>query len=173
MTSDQWVLNTIQHGYRLEFTGSPPVTRSIRQTKIPADPQKHHVLRQEVQQLSKHAIQRVGPDRRGFHLNVPPHQEERRVAPNSQPSPAQPVHPSEAVPHGNSRGIHTRTTQRLVGASLDLKDAYLHVPIHSSDGRWLGRFLPGDQVLIPFQQPALSSVDCSQDVYQNCLRIPG
>ena len=48
------------------------------------------------------------------------------------------VHPPEAVPHEISRGSHTRIKQGLVGASLDLKDAYLHVPIHSSDRRWLG-----------------------------------
>ena len=80
-----------------------------------------------------------GPDRRGLHLNIlSHHQEERRVAPNSQSSPTQQVHPSEAIPHGNPCGSHTRITQGLVGASLDLKDAYLHVPIHSSDRRWLG-----------------------------------
>ena len=155
MTSDQWVLNTIQHGYRLEFTSSPPVTRSIRQTKIPADPQKSHVFTTGDSTAPQQASYSTGgPDRRGLHLNVlSHHQEERLVAPNSQFSPTQQVHPSEAVPHGNSRGRHTRITQGLVGGIFRFKRR-LPPRSHSQFRQEMARFLPENQVY-RFNSPSL------------------
>ena len=183
MTSDQWVLNTIQHGNRLEFTSSPPATRSIRQTKIPADPQKSHALRQEIQQLlSKQAIQRVDPTdvvfTSTFFLTTRKSGEWRPILNLRQ------VHPSEAVPHGNPRGSHTRITQGLVGGIFRFKRR-LPPRFHSQFRQEMTRFLSGEPSL-RLQQPPLWSVDCSQNVYQNrqddngapthegkvCLRIP-
>jgi hypothetical protein len=38
VTSDQWVLEVVASGYRLEFTDRPPSYRGVRYTQLPKEP---------------------------------------------------------------------------------------------------------------------------------------
>ena len=67
---DKWVRDTVQIGYALEFTSTPPFSSTPRPTPIPSDKQKRLALENEIQTLlQKRAIQRVqqGNTGQGFH----------------------------------------------------------------------------------------------------------
>ena len=51
MTSDRWVLGTLERGYAIEFTGTPPSDMRVRPTPIPTDPSRRIALEREIQSL--------------------------------------------------------------------------------------------------------------------------
>ncbi|PIK62944.1 hypothetical protein BSL78_00071 [Apostichopus japonicus] len=57
---DKWVLDTVEHGYRIEFSSSPPFGGGGRQTPTPTDPVKRLILEGEILALlAKQAIVEV------------------------------------------------------------------------------------------------------------------
>ena len=78
VVSDRWVLETLEYGYALEFTGTPPSDMIIRPMLIPSDMGKRLALEGEISSLlQKRAIY-------GFHVHLLPGSQEGggRVAPN-------------------------------------------------------------------------------------------
>ena len=47
------------------------------------------------------------------------------------------IYASSPLPHGDPEGHLVGTSSGFMGVSLDLKDAYLHIPMHYSARRWL------------------------------------
>ena len=146
VTSDKWVLETISSGYQLEFTHPPPSTRVFRRTSLPKDPIKKETLLSEVQALlQKGAIERVSPRRdlimSTFFLTVKKSGEWHPIL-NLKPLNAliKPKNFCMETLAAVIRELHTGWW----GATLDLKDAYLHIPVKLSDRKWLG-FCIGSQ----------------------------
>ena len=146
MTSDLWVLKTIAEGYRLEFTARPPLFKGIRTTPIPSEPAKALALLAEVQALvGKGAVVRILDLTQGFYstfflttkksgdwrpiINLKPLNQYIRPAPFCMET---------------LKSILQSIRAGFWGVTIDLKDAYLHVPVHPSSRKWL-RFKIGDQ----------------------------
>ena len=149
ITSDRWVLDTVSEGYRLEFTSPPPQTPAFRETKIPSDPDQRQALLAEVQQLQeKAAIQRVPPQdirySSTFFLTTKKNNQWRPIL-NLKPLNKY-IRPRRFKME-SLQAILPELSQGWWAASIDLKDAYLHVPIFPSDRKWLGFFINR----VPFQ----------------------
>ncbi len=73
-----------------------------------------------------------------LHFNFLSHSKEiRRVAPYYQSPATQCLHQTETLSDGNSGHCPAIPSPGLVGYNLDLKDAYLHIPIHRDHQRFL------------------------------------
>ena len=145
VTTDRWVLELISYGYALEFTSTPPSVASIRQTPIPSDPLKRSSLEGEVASLLIKQAVRVVP--RGapqsafmstFFLVAKKEPGTWRPVLNLKPL-------NKFIRPRRFRMETLKIIMESVGsstwaASLDLKDAYLHVPINPHHWRFL-RFL--------------------------------
>ena len=67
ITSDQFVLQTVTKGYRIEFTGNPPRTKEPRCTPIPRNQARHQDLERGLESmLEKRAIREIP-----FHTDIP------------------------------------------------------------------------------------------------------
>lgn len=146
VTSDKWVLQTVSEGYRLEFTSSPPHHSKPIHTSLPADRAKRKALQQEVDQLlAKGAIEIVNPREIAFFstfflttkksgewrpiLNL------KKLNKHIKPPPFKMESLAAILPE---------LQRNWWGATLDLKDAYLHVPIEPSSRKWLGFAINND-----------------------------
>ena len=146
VTSDKWVLDVIRHGYALEFSDMPPRFTGIRRTKMPRQKQ-HNILLQEVQTLlSKKAIELVPPHKvwDGFYSTlfmVPKNNSEKlRLVINLKPLNQFLLKKSFKMDH---LGVVMKLLRKGDWAlSVDLTNAYLHVPILSNHRRFL-RFAVG------------------------------
>lgn len=130
--SDQWVLSTITHGYRLQFRRRPPPFSRVRMT-IVKDPLLEPVLREEVQALlQKGAITKVpfNAQQTGFYSTyfiIPKKEGGHRPILDLR-------HLNQYLKILPFKMIHTKMVMQAIRAgewftSLDLKDAYFHVPI--------------------------------------------
>ena len=128
---DNWVLAIVEKGYSLEFNSVPPASK-VRTTKI-SNPQQLEVLKKEVSDLLiKDAIEPLTPERvmGGFYSTffvVPKKSGDLRPILNLRP----------LNNHLQKKSFKMETLQRVIKAvkprdwlvALDLKDAYLHIPI--------------------------------------------
>ena len=139
--TDRWVLQTVVHGYSLEFTDTPPSVQ-VRSTPVPRDQGKRAALEKEIiSLLAKKAIQRVsGLDQMSgfmatFFLTPKKKQGEWRPILNLKP-----LNKFIRPPRFRMESLRTVLNSLLVpawAASIDLKDAYLHVPICKEHRRFL------------------------------------
>jgi hypothetical protein len=134
-------------GYQIEFTAVPPRRPVKRVTRLPHDETKRQALLSEISELLlKQAIYRIPADARGgfwasFFLTKKKSGEWRPIL-NLKPLNA----------FVKPQSFRMQTLKQVLQCpikgcwttSLDLKDAYLHVPIHTDHQRWL-RFQIGDE----------------------------
>lgn len=138
ITDDKWVLSVIKKGYKLEFVKIPPNT-GIRQTRVSA---KHTIiLLQEVEKLlEKQAIEPVPPAevRQGFYSTfflVPKKTGDLRPVINLKP----------LNQYLQTRHFKMDCMNKVINLakkgdwaiSIDLKDAYFHIPIHKKHRKFL------------------------------------
>ncbi len=146
VTSDVWVLSIVKHGYRLEFASSPPPFEGIRTTAVPKHPVKKKALLDEVQALlEKNAVVQVSGEVRVGHYAsfflTPKKSGEWRPIIN--------LKPLNFFVRPQPFRMETLAAVLQVlgpgywGATLDLKDAYLHVPIHPQSRKFLRFALQG------------------------------
>ena len=140
---DSWVQSIVSQGYLLEFTSNPPQDCPVRQTVLPLDVLKRSVLLEEVQKLlDKNAIYKILPPyQQGFWSTfflAPKKTGDWRPILNLKPLNVF-IKPKRFRMESLSYVLRSRF-QGYWATSIDLKDAYLHVPIHSSNHRWL-RFM--------------------------------
>ena len=140
--SDGWVLKTVSQGYALEFTSNPPSHPALRPTPIPPDPGKRWALENEINSLlRKQAIKFTQNEAATpgfmstFFLTPKKHPGEWRPILNLRPL-------NKFIRPKRFRMETLRTVLDSIslpvwGASLDLEDAYLHVPIMHSHTRYL------------------------------------
>ena len=140
VTSDPWVLSVVEHGYRLEFTSSPPGSTGVRNTRL-CGRDGESALLDEVEGLcAKCAVKSVPPGQRGdgyysTYFLVTKKDGGMRPILNLKQFNKHLVH----------RRFKMETLNRLISivvpgvwmASLDLKDAYLHVPIAREHWKYL------------------------------------
>ena len=153
---DAWVVRVISKGYRLEFTAPPPMQGGGRMTPIPADPGQREALELEILGLlRKGAIVRSdgteGPLFRSSFFLVPKKGGTWRPILNLRPLNVS-IRP---------RGFRMETLAVIIptlrcgmwATSIDLRDAYLHVPIFPGHRRFLAFQFQGETYMftsLPF-----------------------
>lgn len=145
VTSDPWVIRTISSGYSLEFTSPPPQRPVYRDTPLPQDPVKRQVLLNEVSQLlQKRAIETVSRSQTcfvsNFFLRTKKSGEWRPIL-NLRPLNKY-IRPRRFKMESLA-AVLPELNRGWWGATLDLKDAYLHIAIEPSDRKWLGFSING------------------------------
>lgn len=138
--SNAWVLATVEHGYRLEFTSTPPSDTLVRETPVPANREKHLALEKEISSLlEKQAVRPVADAEQfqgflsTFFLTPKKGTMEWRPIINLKPL------------NRFIRRFRMETLKVILeslpkavwAASIDLRDAYLHIPISSGHSRYL------------------------------------
>ena len=141
-----WVLTTISEGYKLEFTGEPHFNQ-IRSTPLPSNPDQRRSLLEEVDKLlTKKAIFPIFPPYENgywstFFLAIKKTGDWRPIL------NLKPLNHFIKPKKFRMESLSTILRSPIKGnwaTSIDLKDAYLHIPIHPSQFRWL-RFMINKQ----------------------------
>ena len=138
---DRWVVNVVSRGYHLEFTSPPPTGGGGRVTPTPTDPELRRVLEEEIRALlRKGAISRTtgeeGPLFRSSFFLAPKKNGSWRPILNLRPLNAAYIRPRRFRMETLASIIPTLRVG-MWAASLDLKDAYLHIPIAPAYQRFL------------------------------------
>ena len=138
----RWVLGVVRHGYRIEFTADPPSRFRPRGTSVPHDVSKRSVLEEEIAALlRKKAI------RRRLDSEPPPRFQSRFFLAPKKGGTWRPILNLRPFNRGfvKPRKFRMETladitpvlSQGMWATSLDLKDAYLHIPIATEDQTYL------------------------------------
>ena len=143
ITQDQWILSLVREGYMIPFVQKPPLTSSPIQLTS-----GHPCLPEVIQALiDKGAVERVlQPGTPGFYSRV-------FLVPKKNGSWRPVIDLSSLNSFVDVRPFKMETTASIRasiqpfhwGVSLDLTDAYFHVPIHPSSRKYL-RFCYDHQV---------------------------
>ena len=140
ITSDQWVLKVIEHGFILTFKGkAPPLSEEPRPVKLPKNWEKRQALLQAVEDLKTKAAVKISPypEKALFsHLFVVSKKSGgwRPIIDLSV------LNKFLRVPHFKMETVQSIRSQLQIGefvVTLDLKDAYFHVPIQERFQKYL------------------------------------
>ena len=139
---DNWVSSVVNSGYLIEFSRLPPATGLMRVTPVPSDPAKRSALETEIRGLvDKRAVQIVHPSdahnliRSNFFL-APKKPNLWRPILNLKPLNKAYIKTKKFRMETLTSIIPTLSTG-MWATSIDLKDAYLHIPIHKDHQRYL------------------------------------
>ena len=139
ITKDNMIRRVIHEGYRLPLRGNPPLRSFPDNIKLPKGMDRRKAVMTEIQSLiQKGAVRQVNPYTPGFYSHI-------FVVPKASGG-WRPVIDLKALnkfvhcPHFRMHTVHSCLNVLNVGdwaCSLDLKDAYLHVPIHPDSYKYL------------------------------------
>lgn len=139
---DSWVLQIVKHGYRIEFTATPPRRGLMKVTPIPRVPEQRRILEEEIHGLLQKGAIRVAPPslskrlyRSSFFL-TPKKPNTWRPILNLKPLNKRFIKPKRFRMETLATIIPS-CSPGLWATTLDLKDAYLHIPIHQDHQRFL------------------------------------
>ncbi|XP_061590737.1 uncharacterized protein LOC133456285 [Cololabis saira] len=167
---DVWVLRTLSQGYRLQFRRRPPPPSGVRETSV-RDRGRALCLSQEIAKLlDKKAITRVHPHTQssGFYSTY-------FLIPKKDTS-LRPVLDLRGLNQYLKvlpfRMLRTRDVLQSVTpgewfTSIDLKDAYFHVPIHPDHRRFLSFAFQGHAyqfTVLPF------GLSLAPRIFTRCMR---
>ena len=147
ITADSWVLDTIRSGYRLEFTSPPPTGGRVHTTPLPTDPVKAAALRRELEDLKqKRAVIPLPktsnkPFMSTFFL-APKKGNKWRPIINLRPLNRL-IRPLKFKME-TLRSILPHLSRNMWATSVDLSDAYLHIPIHPEHQHFLAFSVEGE-----------------------------
>ena len=161
VTADRWLLDTVSKGYKIEFTAACQLTTTPTWTVVPKELDKQILLREYVQGLlEKAAIRQIDPNSEppGFYSTVFLTEKSSggwRPILNLKPLNKTSIKPQKFRQEtlrtvmnslGESR-LRKETESELFpdrfpepgpwASTIDLKDAYFHVPIHQEDTKYL------------------------------------
>jgi hypothetical protein len=144
--ADGWVTRVVSLGYKLEFTQNPPHQSFTKQTILPKDRVQRAVLLEEVEKLlGKRAIYKIFPPfQTGFWATfflAPKKTGDWRPIINLMPLNLY-IRPKRFRMESLSTVMKTFMLDHWA-VTIDLKDAYLHIPIHISHHRWLRFMIAG------------------------------
>jgi len=140
ITKDLWVLNIVRNGLSLTFTESPPLSNLPLPFCLPVDKTKAAVLRKEVEDmLVKRAIALVlNPFSPGYYsliFLVP--KKNGRWRPVIDLSSLNLFLQVDKFKMTTPQSIRAALSPQDYAVSLDLQDAYFHVPIHPGSWKYL------------------------------------
>ena len=151
LTEDKLVLSVVQEVSRLELMSNPPLSRVPIPFRLPASPQKASALLGEINALlEKQAVEELDPTSlsQGFYspiFLVP--KKDGRFRPVFNLKPLNLHIQKQSFKMKTQRDISSALHMGDWAVSIDLKDAYFHVPIHR-DSRHLLRFAVSVEGLI-------------------------
>lgn len=146
-TQDQWVVNTINQGFRIEFVSLPPPPSGIRHTPIPRTMECRLALQEEVASLlAKQVVEEVPQHEigQGFYSTffvVPKKPQGLRPILNLKPFNRSVIRKGFKL--DSVRSVRNELRPRDYAISLDLKDAYYHILIHPAFRKFLRFCLEG------------------------------
>lgn len=139
---DSWVQGVLREGYRIEFTSRPPSRDVKRPTPVPGNQEKRAALEKEITDLLlKGAITPLDADHnmplyRSVFFLAPKKTGDWRPIINLRPLNSLYVRPQKF----RMETLHQIVPTLSIGSwavTIDLKDAYLHIPMHPSSRRFL------------------------------------
>ena len=142
LNPDKWVLNVVTSGYQIEFSKFPPSEGLMRSTPVPADPGKRLALEEEIHGLvSKKAVYQVHASQshnliRSMFFLAPKKPDRWRPILNLKPLNKEFI-TTKKFRMETLASIIPTLSQGMWAASIDLKDAYLHIPINKDFHRFL------------------------------------
>ena len=132
---DSWVSDLIQFGYKIEFTSPPPRKGLMKVTPVPRCPDQRSILENEILGLLQKEAIVVVPSyqsrllyRSSFFL-APKKPHSWRPILNLKPLNKKFIRPQKFRMETLASIIPT-CCQGMWASTIDLKDAYLHIPIH-------------------------------------------
>ena len=141
ITEDSWVLSVIRKGYKIPFIRKPflsPTPVFLRQTESPA-------LEEEVKELIlKGAVEKINPEDPGFYSQI-------FLVPKKNGKLRLIIDLSKLNSFLNIQSFNMETANKVRQSilpndwafSLDLTDAYFHVPIHWRSRKYLSFCIKG------------------------------
>ena len=136
LTQDNWVLQTVQ-GYLIDFTHNPTQSHPPQPIVLPQD--KHVLVTQEVKELlQKRAIVESAPSDQNFVSKI--FLVEKKGGGQRPVINLKALNQFVQVEHFKMEGLHLLPDllqRRDWMIKMDLKDAYLQIPIHQSHQRYL------------------------------------
>ena len=144
---DIWVESVVTKGYKIEFTATPPIRKMVYKTPLPINKVQRDTLLEEVKALLlKKAIYPIFPPfEEGFcstFFLAPKKTGDWRPILNLKPLNKY-IKPKRFRMESLAIVLKAPIRGRWA-TSIDLKDAYLHIPINQDHQRWL-RFHIKDQ----------------------------
>ena len=140
ITEDSWVRNVVARGYILPFKSQPPLSISPVDIQLPGDTDKCRILDTEILTMSqKQAIEPVTqPLSPGFYSHI-------FLVPKKNGKWRPVIDLSSLNVHIRCPTFRMETSALVMAAlqqgewatSLDLSDAYFHIPIHTVSRRYL------------------------------------
>ena len=141
ITNDQWVLSLIKNGYQIPFKDQPPLSRE----PIFFQQSQRRELEEEVTSLlQKGAVEEIQPETPGFYSRiflVPKKNGKLRLIIDL--STLNKYVFAQSFRMETQRKVRNAIRQNDWAFSLDLTDAYLHVPIHPRSRKYLRFTLKG------------------------------
>lgn len=138
LTSSAWHLRVVKEGLTLPFHTCPPLTLVPKPIKLPNHPDKRRVLLEEVDSLLLKEALELAPQDPGFfsHLFTVP-----KATGGFRPViDLKGLNRCISCPHFHMETDAVIRSQLQVGewtTSIDLKDAYLHIPVHPGFRKYL------------------------------------
>ncbi len=140
ISDSSWILDIVRKGYSIPFIEDPPLRISLPENENMRDPLKRECLQQEIASLlEKRAIEAVrDPSSPGFYsrLFVVP-KKNGKLRPVLDLSALNKYMVVDHFKMETAQSIRNTITRGDWAVSIDLMDAYLHVPIRPSSRKYL------------------------------------
>jgi hypothetical protein len=148
--ADPWLVTTLKTGYRLEFETTPPPLRRVPLSfPLPSDPTKRVALTELLEGLlEKRVVERVSnTESPGFYSRffVTPKKESGKWRAILDLTGLNSYLKNQKFKMETAESIRGGFSQGEWASSIDLQDAYFHVPIHHTHHKYL-RFAVGERI---------------------------
>ncbi|MCG7867312.1 MAG: reverse transcriptase-like protein [Candidatus Thiodiazotropha taylori] len=144
ITKDTWALSVVRKGYRIPFARDPPL--SLHPILFPVSSYQLPLLKEEVQLLlQKKAVEVVSdPTSPGFYSRIfLVKKKNGKLRPIIDLSPLNKMMRVDHFQMETSSSIRKAIPPGAWAVSIDLQDAYLHIPIHRASRKYLRFTLDG------------------------------
>ena len=135
-----WVVSVLREGYRIPFMVRPPLRQKPWFFKPPNLPEKRAPLERELEALrQKRAIEPAPPNTPGFYslIFLVPKGGGGKMEANHRSVELKRLHRGSKFKDGTTEEIRASIQQGDWSTSLDLEDAYLHIPLHKTSRKFV------------------------------------
>ena len=138
---EKWVLQVIQEGYRIPFNTKPPIeTDPPVWDAYPPQTERGKVIKEEIQSmLAKGAIEDCSGETPGFYslLFLRPKPGQNKWRPIIDLKPLNRQIDLKKFTMETAKSVMSTLKRGMWTTSVDLKDAYFHVPMHKNHRKYL------------------------------------